>query len=231
GRISFADKTFYSLFVFSVILYFILALVVSYHKFKPKLLISWMLVPLVVGILMSLKTPVLGYWRFLFVLPTFVGIIVLGLLSLPGKMPLLNLSAIILIFIFSNLIFWVTPSFQREDWKNAAKLISDQDSITILNFPDVFAPLKFYAPQAYYFPSQEKLGLIRKDLDQTLPPLIANKEKVFVFDYLSDLTDPKRQIITWLKQAGLKQVETHNFNGVGFVYEFNTPPVVSPVEP
>ncbi|MBI3282625.1 glycosyltransferase family 39 protein, partial [Candidatus Curtissbacteria bacterium] len=46
GRISFADKTFYSLFVFSVILYFILALVVSYHKFKPKLLISWMLVPL-----------------------------------------------------------------------------------------------------------------------------------------------------------------------------------------
>ena len=130
---------------------------------------------------------------------------------------------VFLVFVLGNLIFWTTPALHREDWREAGRLIAKDKSLSIVNFPDVFAPLKFYAPGVYFYPDQEKLGKMRPDLDQSLPLVLTGKETVFVFDYLSDLTDPKRSILTWLTRAGFKQNPTHNVNGVGFVYEFSAP--------
>ncbi len=223
GRISFADKTVYTLFVMSIILYLLLSSLLAYKKFKTKIFLTWMFIPLLIGMVMSLKTPVLGYWRYLFILPAFISLLVLGLATLPRQIALINLAAIALIFIAANVVFWSTPAFQREDWRAAAALINQPDALSIVNFPGVFAPLEYYAPGAFYYPDEEKLGVLRSDILTTLPPLLKQRPRVFVFDYLSDLTDPHRLILSWLKNAGLKLKTTHNINGVGFIYEF-TPP-------
>lgn len=223
GRISLANKSAYALFVAGITLYFFFCSLLALHKKENRLFLIWFFAPLLAALLVSLKAPVLGYWRFVFLIPAFVTIITVGLSVLSGSSFSFNLLVVSTIFMFGNLVFWTSPAFQREDWRAAGKLISVDKSLSIVNFTDVFAPLKFYAPDVYYYPTQLALGKIRPDLDQTLPLVLKDKKTVFVFDYLSDLTDKKRQILRWLKQAGLQQEKIHDINGVGFVYEFTTP--------
>ncbi len=223
GRISLANKSAYALFVGGVSLYFLFCSLLASAKKEYRLFLIWFFVSLSAAVFVSLKAPVLGYWRFIFLIPVFVSIITVGLNFLTGSSFYFNVLVVSLIFMFGNLVFWTSPQFQREDWRAAAKLISVDRSLSIVNFPDVFAPLKFYAPDVYYYPSQEDLGKPRKDLDQTLPLVLKDKDRVFVFDYLSDLTDRNRSILVWLKRAGLIQGKTHDVPGVGFIYEFASP--------
>jgi len=192
-------------------------------KKESRLFLAWFFTSVLVAILVSFWAPVLGYWRYIFLIPPFVAIIVLGLAVLSGSSFYFNFLIVSLIFIFGNVVFWTSPQFGREDWRGAGKLISVDQSLSIVNFTAVFAPLKFYAPAVYYYPTQTSLGKIRPDLDQTLPLVLKDKKTVFVFDYLSDLTDRKRQILLWLKRAGLSQKKIHDITGVGFVYEFTAP--------
>ena len=223
GRISLANKSAYALFVAGVSLYFFFCSLLAFTKKESRLFLAWFFAPLLVAILVSFWAPVLGYWRYIFLIPPFVTIIVLGLNVLSGSSFYFNFLIVSLIFAFGNVVFWTSPQFGREDWRGAGKLISVDQSLSIVNFTDTFAPLKFYAPAVYYYPTQTTLGKIRPDLDQTLPLVLKDKKTVFVFDYLSDLTDRQRQILRWLKQAGLKQKKIHDINGVGFVYEFTAP--------
>ncbi|HLE50171.1 MAG TPA: glycosyltransferase family 39 protein [Patescibacteria group bacterium] len=223
GRISLANKSAYALFVVGITLYFFFCSLLALHKKENRPFLVWFFVSLSAAILVSLKAPVLGYWRLIFLIPAFVTIIAVGLSVLSGGSFFFNFLVVSTIFMFGNLVFWTSPAFQRENWRAAAKLISIDRSLAIVNFPDIFAPLKFYAPQVFYYPSQEALGRPRADLDQTLPLVLKGKERVFVFDYLSDLTDRGRSILLWLKRAGLIQGKTHDIPGVGFIYEFSAP--------
>lgn len=223
GRISLVNKSAYTIFVAGISLYFILCSYLIILTKEGRTLLTWFYSSIATAIIVSLWTPVLGYWHYIFLIPPFVSIIVLGLSQLPQGAYRLNLVVVILIFLSGNIFFFSTPAFQREDWRSATKVISVDRSITIVNFPDVFAPLKFYAPNVYFYPDQESLGKIRSDLDQSLPLILSGKDTVFVFDYLSDLTDKKRSILTWLSRAGFNEQPTHNINGVGLIYEFKAP--------
>jgi len=223
GRISLANKSAYALFVIGITLYFFFCSLLALHKKENRPFLVWFFISLSAAVLVSLKAPVLGYWRLIFLIPAFVTIIAVGLAVLSGSSFSFNLLVVAIIFMLGNLVFWTSPAFQRENWRAAAKLISVDRSLSIVNFPDVFAPLKFYAPDVYFYPAQEALTKPRVDLDQTLPLVLAGKERVFVFDYLSDLTDRGRSILVWLKRAGLTQGRTHDIPGVGFVYEFSAP--------
>lgn len=223
GRISLLDKQIYLFFTAGISFYFLLCSLLVYYKKEYRILLIWFFIPLIVAIIISLKSPVLGYWRFLFLAPAFVSIIVSGLQIMSGKVFYLNLIIVISTFLFSNFVFWQVKSFQREDWRSAAKIISQEKSLTILNFPGIFAPLKFYASNLNYYPDQESLGKIKNDLNKSLPMALEGKETVFVLDYLSDLTDRERKILLWLKSAGFVQKQVHDVSGVGFIYEFKVP--------
>lgn len=225
GRISLANKAAYALFVVGVSLYFLLCSVLTYLKKELRPILIWFYVPLIIATSLSLKIPLLGYWRFVFIIPAFVSIITYGLNHLPEPARQFNFAIVIAIFMLGNLTFWTNRVFQREDWRGAGLLISQPKSVSIINFPGPFAPLQFYAPNAYYYADQESLGQMRTDLDQSLPLVLMDKQRIFVFDYLSDLSDPRRSMLHWLIQAGFKQVKIHNYNGVGFIYEFAPPKI------
>ncbi len=217
------NKNAYSIFVAGVSLYFLLcSYLVSLTK-EGRALLIWFYASIITVIIVSLGTSVLDYWHYIFLIPPFVSIIAFGLNQLPEKVYWLNLLAVFLIFLSGNIFFFSTPMFQREDWRTAAKVISIDRSLTIVNFPDVFAPLKFYAPNVYFYPNQESLGKTRPDLDQSLPLILSGRDTVFVFDYLSDLTDKKRSILSWLSRAGFNEQPPHNIIGVGLIYEFKAP--------
>lgn len=223
GRISFADKYLYILFVGCFILYFIFCVFLSLKNTKNRILHYWFFIPLIIAVLMSLKTPVLGYWRYIFLIPAFLSLLVIGLESLPKKIFWLNIGLLTLIFLAGNIIFWTNPVYQREDWRALGNLVGQKDSLIVVNFTDKFAPLHFYAEAVPFYPTQRQLGKTRPDLDSTFPEAIDHHQRIFLMDYLSDLTDKNRYILKWLKNSGLILYKIHNINGLGFVYEFHPP--------
>ena len=222
GRISLSPQSIYYAAIFLIVIYLGLLFFLALKTKASRPFLYWLIVPLVLAAIFSLKTPMMGYWRYIFLLPAFCTLIAFGLASLPSKARYLNITFVVAVFLLSNLYFWFQPTFHREDWRSAAEMIQQSDSLVILNFPDAFAPFKFYLPDQPYFSTQDTLGHLR-NLDESLPVAIYNYDHIFVFDYLSDLTDPQRQTLLWLDQAGLKLVDTHSFNQLGFVYEYQTP--------
>jgi len=221
GRISLAPQSFYYLAILLIVIYLALLFYLAFKVKAAQPFFFWLLAPLSLAALFSLTTPMLGYWRYIFVLPAFVTLIAFGLASLPDRARLFNIIFVVLVFLFANIYFWFQPQFHREDWRAATNHIS-ADSLVIVNFTDAFAPLKFYLPGQTYFATQETLGHLR-DLDQSLPVAISDHQQIFLFDYLSDLTDPQRQTQLWLDQAGLDLINTYSFPQLGFVYEYQTP--------
>lgn len=222
GRISLSPQSIYYAAIFLIVIYLGLLFFLALKTKSSRPFFYWLIIPLIIATLFSLKTPMMGYWRYIFLLPAFCSLIGFGLASLPSPTRQLNIALVIVVFSFSNLYFWLQPNFHREDWRSAAEMIQQSDSLVILNFPDAFAPFKFYLPDQPHFSTQDTLGHFR-NLDESLPVAIDSYDHIFVLDYLSDLTDPQRQTLLWLNQAGLKLVDTHSFNQLGFVYEYKTP--------
>ncbi|MBU1199933.1 glycosyltransferase family 39 protein [Patescibacteria group bacterium] len=224
GRISILPKNLYYLIIALVLAFVSLLFVLTLRVKRSKLFLFWLFTPLVLAILVSTVTPILGYWRYIFLLPAFSTLLAIGISYLPKKTFALNLSFLILLFLFSNLFFITNPKFHRENWSSFAKLVKQkQDTLLIVNFTDAFAPLKFYLPNSKVFPTQVKLGQTRGDIDETLPPLITPDTTIFYLDYLSDLTSPDRSILIWLETAGLKKSAIYQFEGLGAVYEYQAP--------
>ena len=224
GRISIFPQSLYFLVIGLVLAFVSLLFVLALRVKRSLLFLFWLFIPLILAVLVSLFTPILGYWRYIFLLPAFTTLLAIGISYLPQKMFAINLGLTILLFFFSNLLFFSNPKFQREDWSSVASLVTQQPNTLILvNFTDAFAPLKFYLPNANYYPTQLTLGQTRPDLDESLSPLLKKDTSVYYLDYLSDLTSPNRPILIWLDRAGLKKTSEYQFNGLGAVYEYQAP--------
>ncbi len=219
GRISLEPQKLYYLTAGIItFIFFIISSRATNKKSIPFWLAS--LIPLVVGALVSLKTPVLGYWRFLFVLPFFLAVLATGVESLPKIIYWGTTAWICGVFLFANVYFWTNSRFHREDWRSLNAFLSGKKSLVMLAFPYKFAPLYFYSGDTGYLPletpSYDQKPLIKQELSEKAK----NFETFFYLDYLADITDPGRLGLRSLSQFGLKEVGVYNFNNLGQLYEF-----------
>jgi len=60
----------------------------------------------------------------------------------------------------------------------------------------------------------------KKEVAAKVDDLTQNVKKVFLFQYLSPITDPEGLVFSELSKKGFTNVSTKDFDGVGFVYEF-----------
>lgn len=122
GRISFDDKTLYTIVVA------LLALLFGYLLFKArkdsKLFWMWLIVPILIGIVVSFKIPTLSYFRFLFVLPAFYILVGKGIEN-TGKYKTLFLAAVIGVNLLTSGYYLLNTKFHREDWRGAAIAIGN----------------------------------------------------------------------------------------------------------
>lgn len=224
GRISILPKNLYYLVIGLIIAFVSLLFTLALRVKRSRLFLFWLFIPLLLAVLISIFTPILGYWRYIFLLPAFSTLLAIGIAYLPKKMFKINLWLLVLLFVSANMYFLSNPRFHRENWASLAELISQKENTLLLvNFTDAFAPLKFYLPHANVFPTQLKLGQTRPDIDDTLPQLIGTETTIYYLDYLSDLTSPERPILPWLERAGLKKKVVYQFIGLGAVYEYQAP--------
>lgn len=162
----------------------------------------------------------LGYWRFLFVLPFFLILAAAGIEKLPHKISKYIFVFICLCMAFFNVYFWQHLRFQREDWRGLSQFIAPQNPLVIVDFPQAFAPLNHYTSQATILPALDSGYKIKQDLIPQISESLKSHNSVIVMDYLADLTDGNRDVLKLVQKMGLKQTAIYNFNNLGQVYEF-----------
>jgi len=176
-----------------------------------KLLISWIFVPAILALLVSIFIPVLAYFRMIFILPAFYLFLAKSLISLPNKITVAATTLICLISFASLFGYYINPKFQREDWRGAISFVSkevDSQALVIFENNEIPAPVRYYA---------NDLSGFKPGLSDNLTGDLADKNKVYFFEYLADVYDPKRGVEQKIKSLNFTEKETYDFDGVGFV--------------
>lgn len=220
GRVSIENDYLYVAYVlfFTFLMFY---LVFSGIKFKSNykyLFILWFFIPLTLSFIISFFIPVFAYFRLIFVLPALYILISLGIVSFKRNL----ITVFVVIILINNFFFlsfyYLNPKFQREDWRNAVSYIDlnkkSSDVVLVENNTDL-------SPLVYYYPSKRDLlfGLnkIPANTETDINTIPLKYTRIFLFEYLVDVTDPNRHLENSLKSNNFKLQNTVNFNGVGLI--------------
>ena len=175
----------------------------------------WFFGIVLLGYVVSFLVPVFAYFRFIFVLPAFY-LIIASAINTINWPPLVRvaLGIFLAINLTALLIYFSNPKFHRENWREAtAYVLQNSGPGTIVLFPSDYTT----GPFDYY--NQNRVaasGALNKNIES----LTEGKNKVFLFQYLSQITDPQGAVFRQLSLLGFVNSSTKDFWGVGFVYEF-----------
>lgn len=136
GRVSWYPKSFYYLLA-GLWTVFVWGVALRNSK-KEKELLWLMIISLVLGIIFSFKSPMMQYFRFLYLVP------VLALLLAKEKTKLIKILLSIGFLAFS-LFYVLNPTMHREDWRGVSEELKNKKEVYMVkSFED---PIKFYNPE------------------------------------------------------------------------------------
>jgi uncharacterized membrane protein len=203
GRISFDDKTLYFLIVAVAACFFGYLLIKSLKA--SKVLWMWLILPIVLGTLISFKVPTLTYFRYLFCLTPFYLLLAYGV----GKLGRFAKAVVILLIVFNltaSCYYLFNHKFQREDWRGMVSFVEAQktdNSITIFPSSSNMEAYLYYAPGAKIAgPGGIKAGY----------------DRIWLTDYLSSVFDPGGAAKSKVEALGYREKASYVFNGIGQVY-------------
>lgn len=137
GKISFEPKIVY--YGLSGVSSLVVGLFVFKGAQKHRNLLFLLLAPLAIAFIFSFTSPLLQYFRFLYLLP------VLALLLAVGTRSQVAARAVVMgIFLVSTAAYLFIPAFHREDWKHA--LSGVPESLPVYVIHSVSDPLMYYYP-------------------------------------------------------------------------------------
>ncbi len=225
GQISLANIWLYGLVTLSLTLLLAVLLFKGFRSQNKKeflFFFVWFTVPLVLATVISFWVPVISPKRLLLTTPAFAGLLALGIISFVNKKKIFLIGVMTLISLVSLSVYYLNPKFQRENWKEAVTYVEnngDEKSLSLFEFSDPFAPYLWYRTgkikdsRAFDGVSASS-GLV----GAKMPSVTAGADKIFLFQYLSALTDPQQLVTQWLVNHRWQLKETKDFNGVGFIY-------------
>lgn len=235
GRISLDNNLLYALTFLPVALFvswmfFISFFRTSTHRF---IIWFWFFIPLVSGYIVSFVVPVFAFFRYIFILPAFYLIIAAGINSISSQKYVRGLLLIaISINLLSVSLYLLNPKFQREDWKQATKYIhtkSTTNSIVLFEQGQSIAPFDYYNKgRVNSYGALNGFSADEVEIRDRLSDLTSDINKIFLFQYLSGITDPQGILFREISNAGFTNISTKDFAGVGFVYEFQRVNMVVP---
>ncbi len=203
GRISFDDPSVYALILIPI---FTLFLYVAYKALKiSRIIWLWLLVPIAVGILISIKIPTLTYFRFLFCLPALYMLMGYGLGQVGKTKFKILLTAMVVVNLGSSIYYLFNPKFHREDWRGLVSYVEQKKttySVTLFPADSNTEAYRYYAPNAKITGP----GGITENYDQ-----------VWLMTYLSDVFDPEGRVKSKVESAGYHLIKGYNYNGVGIL--------------
>jgi uncharacterized membrane protein len=193
GRISFEPKKFYYLVsgLFSILVFFFGAK----GAFKKPLLWQVFGIPLLIGLIFSFFSPLLQYFRFIYLIIPLSIALSFGLQK--------NWQRLLIVggfFIFSGMYLFI-PNFHRENWKGLAKTIKDQRNIYAI--PSSMDALRYYDRNLVI----HDLRNINKEATPPLITVIPYTWDIYGFDYRKELQNKKYTLIHEYTYRGLIKEE------------------------
>lgn len=225
GRITFENKLIYLFLVgiSSLLNLFILAKLKKEIK-DSNYFVFWFLLPPVFAFIFSFFIPVFSYFRFIYILPAFYILLAMGIEKFGKKLKYLVLIFILLMQCLFSFMYLFDPNYHREDWKVAVEFtnsVSPQDTVVLFKNSEVPPPFSYYKNSQVLSLGAFRVIPAKSARDVVdLTSILAGKKKIFLFDYLKDITDPSGFLERALKENGYKLVKTYDFRGVGFVYYY-----------
>ncbi len=208
GRVSFEKYIYIAIVGVLTLLFGILIYISKKEIKKMKLIWLWLLVPILASLLISLKLPVLNYFRFLFVLPALYLIIATGITISSKRIQKVFLFVILGINLFTSGTYLFNLKFQREDWRSAVKYIEDNRAV---NSEVVFPASSQMEAYRYYDPNALLYG----------PGGISKKyDQIWLIRYAQPISDPGDHTRVLVESVGFKKVSEYDFNGV-VVWKYN----------
>lgn len=225
GRISYPDKiVYYSLFlpIGTLFLFLLIRGITKASLLEKKVFLSWLFIPIILGLGVSFVIPIFSYFRILFVLPAFIYFVTVGVLTLDKQLVKLLLAIVITVELFCSFIYLFNPNFHRENWRGLVDFLQQQPRSSKIIFESTggFAPFDYYANGTEGF--QAGLNKIPASTKEDVSDLsgLKNNNAVYLIDYLVEITDPNRLVAQQLARLGFIQKGIYNFTGVGFVYKY-----------
>lgn len=203
GRVGFENKYVYGLIIgiCTVILGY---LILRSSKFLKalKLVYLWFLVPLSLALIISIKIPVLNYFRFLFVLPAFYLVVANGIGHLKKGWQEVALIIVVLINLITTGLYLTDVKFQREDWRSAVFYVENnrsRNSIVIFPAKSQMEAYHYYAPKTLiYGPEAIKNGY----------------SEIWLVRYAQPISDANDTTRLRIEGLGFNKIKEFDFNGV-----------------
>lgn len=204
GRISFDNVLVYSVIAGTAVLFylFLLALNILRRPLKDspcKVIWGWLTVPVLLGILISIKIPVLYYFRFMFCLPALYILAAKGITKLRGFKFSALVAVAIAINVLSSGYYLLNPKFQRENWRGIAEALGDD--------PVIYPATSQYEALAYY--GKGRQIVYYKNFDGGSP-------EIWLSRYVWNIFDPGDAARLKIENLGYNKVQELNLNGVEF---------------
>jgi len=217
GRISIENNLIYALAIvpfFLFIAWVISKAVViksrSQRRQVTDLLWLWLILPIGLGMIISLQIPVLQYFRFLFVLPALYLLLTRGLSRVNRRWQAKVLLVLLIINLTSSGIYLFNQNFHREDWRSAVKFVQARDAN-----PAVVMIKAVQAPYNYYDQRQSRIvgyGEIAR---------IRFEKRIWLVKYAQPIFEPNNQTEEKLKGYGFIEASENHFRGVTIKYLVN----------
>jgi len=180
------------------------------EKDKRNFLWLWLVTPLILGALLSIKVPVFQYFRFLFVLPAFYLLIVWGISFLPKQYLGIVAGGLLLLNVVSSGVYLFNPQFHREDWRSAVAFIHQRDLR-----PNVVI-LKPVEASFWFYDRGRSETIDYSHVDQ-----VRFEKRIWLITYARPIFEPENITQTKLKKYGFEEVVTRDFRGVEVKYLVN----------
>jgi uncharacterized membrane protein len=224
GRISFKDKIFYYSLIGVSSLPFVYSLNKAFREKKKIYIIwSWLLLPLILAFIASFVFPAFIYFRFLYVVPAFYLLVAWGVNQIKDRKKRILIGSLLLAVNIVGWLFYVDePYQQREQWRQAVSFIEnraqkDKDVVVFEN-PQPFAPYKWYAKgEIDAFGATNSILANEAETKQKTLSIIDDRQGVYYFEYLHDLSDPDGIVVQTIQDAGFEKAQIFDFIGVGQV--------------
>jgi mannosyltransferase len=224
GKTSISQNYIYiSLTVFTLIL-FCYSAVNCWKDKKGKQIFILFAISMLTILGISLFIPVIAPQRMIFLLPFYYFILAYGTENVSKLGRILFLSACIVPSIIGMFDYYTNVNIQRENWRDATRYIesaANDRTAALFVFPDPFAPYMWYnTHRIAAFGIAPHFVIQNNDL-LNLADKIQDKNRIYLFQYLTGLTDPTEKTKNYLPTIGFVQKQTVDFPGVGFIYVFD----------
>jgi len=175
---------------------------INKNRFATITIFSWLILPLIMIIFVSLKVPVLSYFRILYLLPAFYLILSLAISYLPKSLQKPVIVFLLSINLISSSLYLFNSNFHREDWQQLTQVLAAKN---INNSPAVIIPV-VDAPLKYYYHASD---IVSSDNIQS----ILDKSEFWLIPYAQPIFDPDQKTNQKITQAGFKENYKQHFRG------------------